>query len=49
MKFNLLALVPDRLEKVKKVDLQKRKNYIKNLIDNIGNKSDDKDLQEIII
>ena len=48
IKFNLLALVPDRLEKAKKVeaDLQKRKNYIKNLIENNANKSDDKDLQE---
>ena len=48
IKFNLLALVPDRLEKAKKVeaDLIKRKNYIKNLIENNANKSDDKDLQE---
>ena len=48
IKFNLLALVPDRLEKAKKIeaDLIKRKNYIKNLIENNANKSDDKDLQE---
>ena len=48
IKFNLLALVPDRLEKAKKVeaDLQKRKNYIKTLIDNPENKSEDKDLIE---
>ena len=43
-----MALVPDRLEKAKKVeaDLQKRKNYIKTLIDNPENKSEDKDLIE---
>ena len=43
-----MALVPDRLEKAKKVeaDLQKRQNYIKTLIDNPENKSEDKDLIE---
>ena len=41
IKFNLLALVPDRLEKAKKVDadLQKRKNYIKNLLEKPENVS----------
>ena len=48
IKFNLLALVPDRLEKAKKLDadLQKRKNYIKSLIDKTGNLSTEKDLEE---
>jgi ubiquitin carboxyl-terminal hydrolase L5 len=48
IKFNLLALVPDRLEKAKKVDadLQKRKNYIKNLLEKPENVSNDKDLEE---
>ena len=48
IKFNLLALVPDRLEKAKKLDadLKKRKNYIKGLIDKTGSISEDKDLEE---
>ena len=48
IKFNLLALVPDRLEKAKKIDadLQKRKNYIKNLLEKPENVSDDKELEE---
>ena len=48
IKFNLLALVPDRLEKAKKLDedLKKRKNYIKGLIDKIGQISNEKDLEE---
>ena len=48
IKFNLLALVPGRLEKGKKVDadLQKRKNYIKNLLKKPENVSDEKDLEE---
>ena len=48
IKFNLLALVPDRLEKAKKLDedLKKRKNYIKGLIDKTGQISNEKDLEE---
>ena len=49
IKFNLLALVPDRLEKAKKLDadLQKRKNYIEGLIKGtIKPSTDDKDLEE---
>ena len=48
IKFNLLALVPDRLEKAKKLgdDLNKRINYIKGLIDKTGQPSNEKDLEE---
>ena len=48
IKFNLLALVPDRLEKAKKLDedLKKRKNYIKGLIDKTRQISNEKDLEE---
>ena len=49
IKFNLLALVPDRLEKAKKLDadLQKRKNYIEGLIKGtVKPSTDDKDLEE---
>ena len=49
IKFNLLALVPDRLEKAKKLDedLKKRKNYIEGLIKGtIKPSTDDKDLEE---
>ena len=49
IKFNLLALVPDRLEKAKKLDadLQKRKNYVEGLIKGtVKPSTDDKDLEE---
>ena len=48
IKFNLLALVPDRLEKAKNIDadLKKRRDYVKSLIDKTGNASNDKDLEE---
>ena len=49
IKFNLLALVPDRLEKAKKLDadLQKRKNYIEGLINrSVKPNNDDKDMEE---
>ena len=48
IKFNLLALVPDRLEKAQKVDadLKKRRNYVQNLIEKKGETSNDKDLEE---
>ena len=49
IKFNLLALVPDRLEKAKKNEenLLKRKNYIEGLINgSVKPSSDDKELEE---
>ena len=48
IKFNLLALVPDRLEKAKKLDadLKKRRDYIQNLIEKKGEVSNEKDLEE---
>ena len=48
IKFNLLALVPDRLEKAQKLDadLKKRRNYVQNLIEKKGETSNDKDLEE---
>ena len=48
IKFNLLALVPDRLEKAKKIDadLKKRRDYIQNLIEKKGEVSNDKELEE---
>ena len=49
IKFNLLALVPDKLEKAKKFDedLQKRKKYVEGLIDgSLKPSSDDKELEE---
>ena len=49
IKFNLLALVPDRLEKAKKLDedLNKRKNYIEGLINgSVKPNNDDKDMEE---
>ena len=49
IKFNLLALVPDRLEKAKKLDedLNKRKKYVEGLIDgSIKPSNEDKDLEE---
>ena len=48
IKFNLLALVPDRLEKAQKIDadLKKRRNYVQNLIEKKGETSNDKDLEE---
>jgi ubiquitin carboxyl-terminal hydrolase L5 len=48
IKFNLLALVPDRLEKAKKLDedLKKRRNYVKNLLDKKEEVSNDKELEE---
>ena len=48
IKFNLLALVPDRLEKAKNIDadLKKRRDYVKSLIDKTGNVSNEKDLEE---
>ena len=49
IKFNLLALVPDRLEKAKKLDedLKKRKTYIEGLINGtVKPSTDDKDLEE---
>ena len=49
IKFNLLALVPDRLEKAKKLDedLNKRKKYVEGLIDgSIKPTNEDKDLEE---
>ena len=48
IKFNLLALVPDRLEKAKNIDadLKKRRDYVKSLIDKTGNVSSEKDLEE---
>ena len=49
IKFNLLALVPDKLEKAKKFDedLQKRKKYVEGLIDgSLKPSNDDKELEE---
>lgn len=49
IKFNLLALVPDKLEKAKKVeeDLSKRKKYVEGLINGTQKpSSDDKDMEE---
>lgn len=49
IKFNLLALVPDRLEKAKKLDedLNKRKKYVEGLINgSVKPSNDDKDLEE---
>ena len=49
IKFNLLALVPDRLEKAKKLDedLNKRKKYIEGLINgSVKPNNDDKDMEE---
>ncbi len=49
IKFNLLALVPDKLEKAKKVeeDLNKRKKYVEGLINGTQKpSSDDKDMEE---
>ena len=49
IKFNLLALVPDRLEKAKKLDedFNKRKKYIEGLINgNIKPSNDKKDMEE---
>ena len=49
IKFNLLALVPDRLEKAKKLDedLNKRKNYIEGLINgSVKPNNDDKEMEE---
>jgi ubiquitin carboxyl-terminal hydrolase L5 len=49
IKFNLLALVPDKLEKAKKFDedLNKRKKYVQGLIDgSVKPSSDDKELEE---
>jgi ubiquitin carboxyl-terminal hydrolase L5 len=49
IKFNLLALVPDRLEKAKKLDedFNKRKKYIEGLINgNIKPSNDNKDMEE---
>ena len=49
IKFNLLALVPDRLEKAKRNEenLMKRKNYIEGLInDSIKPSNEDKELEE---
>lgn len=49
IKFNLLAVVPDRLEKAKSVkdDLIKRKNFVEDLINGKADpKNEDKDLQE---
>ena len=49
IKFNLLALVPDKLEKAKKVeeDLNKRKKYVEGLINGTQKPSnDDKDMEE---
>ena len=49
IKFNLLALVPDKLEKAKKFDqdLNKRKKYVQGLIDgSLKPSNDDKDLEE---
>ena len=49
IKFNLLALVPDRLEKAKKLDedLNKRKKYIEGLINgSIKLSNDNKDMEE---
>ena len=48
IKFNLLALVPNRLEKAKKIDadLKKRRDYIQNLIEKKGEVSNDKELEE---
>ena len=49
IKFNLLALVPDKLEKAKKVeeDLNKRKKYVEGLINGTQNpSSEDKDMEE---
>jgi ubiquitin carboxyl-terminal hydrolase L5 len=49
IKFNLLALVPDKLEKAKKFDedLNKRKKYVQGLIDgSLKPSSDDKELEE---
>ena len=49
IKFNLLALIPDRLEKAKKLDedFNKRKKYIEGLIKgNIKPSNDNKDMEE---
>ena len=49
IKFNLLALVPDRLEKAKKLDedLNKRKKYVEGLINgSIKPSDDDKEMEE---
>lgn len=49
IKFNLLALVPDKLDKAKKVeeDLNKRKQYVEGLIKGTQKpSSEDKDLEE---
>ena len=48
IKFNLLALVPDRLEKAKKLDadLKKRRDYVQYLIEKKGEVSNEKDLEE---
>ena len=49
IKFNLLALVPDRLEKAKKLDedFNKRKKYIEGLINgSIKPSNDNKDMEE---
>lgn len=48
IKFNLLALVPDRLEKSKKLDeeLNKRKNYIEGLIKGNKPSNDNKEMEE---
>ena len=48
IKFNLLALVPDKLEKAKKLDqdLKKRKEYIEGLINKTGQISNEKDFEE---
>jgi len=49
IKFNLLALVPNRLEKAKKLeeDLNKRKKYVEGLINgSVKPSNDDKELEE---
>ena len=49
IKFNLLAIVPDKLEKAKKVeeDLNKRKKYVEGLINGTQKpSSEDKDMEE---
>ena len=48
IKFNLLAIVPDKLDKAKKVeeDLNKRKKYVEGLINGQKPSSEDKDMEE---